>query len=181
MAVGETPSSRHFFMWAFDFICLVRFPKYNGLFFYLNLLQSCLNVNVVKPTFSFESKVAALADVGSHISVRSYVFLEHTWLLTTNTTLFTYILSPTTASHIHIFLIGLIPDREKQLELSFWCVTTVIYENQHDQITNSYPPSKIFTRTGSACRMVDATSSRKDLHLWLMSLSLTSCFVSSSL
>lgn len=95
----------------------MRFPKYNGLFFYLNLLQSCLNVNVVKPTFSFESKVAALADVGSHISVRSYVFLEHAWLLTTNTTLFTYILSPTTASHIHIFLIGLIPDREKQLEL----------------------------------------------------------------
>lgn len=26
--MGETPSSRHFFKWAFDFICLVKFPLF---------------------------------------------------------------------------------------------------------------------------------------------------------
>lgn len=95
---------------------------------------------MVKPTFSFKSKVAALAHVGSHIRVRSYVFLEHAWLLTTNATLFTYILSPTTAPHIHIFLIGLVPDKDKTQQktkrkkkkertLSLGGISTVTYQH----------------------------------------------------
>lgn len=87
---------------------------------------------MVKPTFSFKSKVAALAHVGSHIRVRSYVFLEHAWLLTTNATLFTYILSPTTAPHIHIFLIRLVPckqQKKKKITLSLGGISTVTYQH----------------------------------------------------
>lgn len=87
---------------------------------------------VPKPTFRFKGEIAAFADVRSDICVSSDMFLQHAWLLTTNATLFTNILSPATAPHVHVVLIRLISDTDKQITtLLLACFTTLTSQNYY--------------------------------------------------
>ena len=54
------------------------------------------------------------ANVWTDIGVRSNVLFQHTWLLTADATLSTYVLAPAATSHINILFIGLITRRETE-------------------------------------------------------------------
>lgn len=56
-------------------------------------------------TFSFEGKIAQLANIRPDISVSTDMFFEHAWLFTANATFFTNVLSSATTSDIDIILI----------------------------------------------------------------------------
>lgn len=56
-------------------------------------------------TFSFEGKIAQLANIRPDISVSADMFFEHAWLFTANATFFTNVLSSATTSDIDIILI----------------------------------------------------------------------------
>lgn len=62
------------------------------------------------PTFSFKSKVAELADIWPDIGVCADMFLQHAWLLTTNSTLFTDVLPSSSSPHVNIVFIGFVPE-----------------------------------------------------------------------
>lgn len=60
-------------------------------------------------TFGFKSKVTVLADIWPDVCVRANVFLQHAGFLAANSTLLTYILPSSTASHIHILFVWFVP------------------------------------------------------------------------
>lgn len=55
--------------------------------------------------FGFKSKVTVLADIWPDVCVRANVFLQHAGFLAAYSTLLTYILPSSTASHIHILFV----------------------------------------------------------------------------
>lgn len=59
--------------------------------------------------FSFEGKVAVLANVWTDVGVCSDVLFQHAGLLTADTALSTDVLSPAATSHVNILFIGLVP------------------------------------------------------------------------
>lgn len=64
-------------------------------------------------TFSFKSKVANPADIRPHVRMGPDMFFQHAWLLTTYTTLLTYVFTPASTSNIYIVFIGFVPERER--------------------------------------------------------------------
>lgn len=65
-----------------------------------------------KFTFGFECKIAVLANIRAHISVRSDVLFQHARLLAAYATFSTYVLPSAAASHIDVLLIGLVSDKD---------------------------------------------------------------------
>lgn len=63
-------------------------------------------------TFGFEGKIAVLANVRAHISVRSDVLFKHARLLAANATLSAYVLPSAAASHVDVLLVGLVSDED---------------------------------------------------------------------
>lgn len=129
-----------FWQWQPIWDSLIPLPPAPGLFQTLGRLslplhqhpQEGLQVNILSRgarswlslTFGFKSKVTVLADIWPDVCVRANVFLQHAGFLAANSTLLTYILPSSTASHIHILFVWFVPmsnrchDKKKKIPTS---------------------------------------------------------------
>ena len=67
-----------------------------------------------RPTFGLEGEVAELADVRSHVRVRSDVFLQHARLLAADSTFLTDVLPSAATANVNIVLVGFVAGRKNR-------------------------------------------------------------------
>ena len=87
-------------------------------------------------TFSFESEVADGALEWTQVRVRADVLAEHAGLFAANPALLTHILAPTSASDIHVLLVGLVPVQQDVVPpLDIQCEKMTVVQSNNQKIS----------------------------------------------